>query len=97
MVKKNNLVLGLILGIIAPFLGMALFYYWKFKPLTFSEFLQFANMQRSIITGMVSFSLMMNAILFTIFINTKKDQTAIGIFIVTCIYAIAVLIYRWAF
>jgi hypothetical protein len=94
MFNKNNLIFGLILGAFAPFIGMIGFYYWKFRPLTFSEFFQYLGIQKQLITSMVSVSLLANAILFTIYVNRKKDQTAFGIFIVTCIYAIAALIFK---
>lgn len=94
MFRKNKLSYGLILGLLAPLLGMIGFYYWKFRPLTFAEFIQYLGMQKQLVTSMVSVSLLANAVLFTIFINSKKDQTAMGIFIITCIYAVAALVFK---
>lgn len=91
MLKKDNLKLGIILGLITPLFGMLFFYFWKFKPLSFWEFIQYLGMEKRLITSMISISLMANAVLFTIYINTRKDNTAKGIFISTCIYAIAAI------
>lgn len=92
---KDSLRLGLLLGIIAPFFGMFIFYFWKFYP-TFSlkEFFTVLFMQKTLVTGIVGFSLFANAVIFTLYINTRKDRTAKGIFIVTVIYAVSAIIFK---
>ncbi|HET9056961.1 MAG TPA: hypothetical protein VFN30_08960 [Chitinophagaceae bacterium] len=95
MLKKDNLRLGIILGIIAPFLGCVIYYFTKFFPTYgFLEFFEFLKRNRSLITVVVSLSLLANAAIFTLYINVQKDQTAKGIFIVTVVYGIAALLYR---
>ena len=94
---KDNLILGLVLGLLAPFLGMFGFYYWKFSTYPLRDFILSLTEAKSLITAMVTFSLMANAILFTVYINTNKDKTAKGIFIVTIIYSIAALIMKFVF
>jgi len=89
--KKDNLKLGLVLGLLAPLVGMTGFYYWKFKAISFIEFFQFLALEKRLITNMVTFSLLANAIIFTIYVNSGKDNTAKGIFIVTCAYAVAAI------
>ena len=46
------------------------------------------------LTGIGSLSLLANVILFTIFVNTRRDQTAKGIFVVTLIYGIGILVLK---
>ncbi|MDE3143985.1 MAG: hypothetical protein KGL19_07510 [Bacteroidota bacterium] len=92
---KDNLKLGLVLGLLAPFIGMFGFYFWKFNVITLKEFFLLLGQQKSLITAMVSFSLLMNAILFTVYVNTHKDETAKGIFIVTIVYAVAALTLKF--
>jgi len=94
---KDNLKLGLVLGLLAPFAGMFGFYYWKFSGYTLKVFIQFLGVEKHLITNMLSFSLLANAILFTAYVNTHKDNTAKGIFIVTCIYAVAALILKFVY
>lgn len=94
ILKKDNVRLGLILGFIAPFFGVLFFYFWKFRPLTFLEFVQYLGIQKTIISSMISVSLLANAIIFTLYINTRRDRTAKGIFIATCVYVIAGLIFK---
>jgi len=94
MFKKDNLKLGLLIGLFAPLLGMVGFYFWKFSAYSFIDFIKFLLVEKHLITGMVSFSLLANAVFFTLYINTHKDKTARGIFIVTCVYAILALILK---
>jgi hypothetical protein len=93
--KKDNLKLGLILGFIAPIIGLFGYYLWKFRLFTLNEFFQVLNMQKSLLSGIISIALIANAILFTLYINEHKDKTAKGIFIATCIYALITLGFKW--
>ena len=97
MFKKDNIKLGLLLGLIMPLTGMFGFYLWRFRRLSIVEFIQYLGIERHLITAMVSFSLLANAILFTIYVNRQTDKTARGIFIVTLLYAIAALILKWVY
>ena len=95
---KDNLRLGLLLGFIAPMIGMLLYYLVQFRSvLTFSEFLHVILVQRTLLTALVSVSLVANAAIFTFYINKRLDQTAKGIFIATCIYGVASLISKFLF
>ncbi len=93
--KKDNLKLGLLLGFLAPIIGIFGYYLWKFRLFTLNEFFQVLNMQKSLLSGIISIALIANAILFTLYINEHKDKTAKGIFIATCIYALITLGFKW--
>jgi hypothetical protein len=95
MFKKDHFPFGLVLGFFAPVLGMAAYYLLRFRAFTVQEFLQVLGMQRSLISGLVSFALVANAVVFTIYINKHKDKTAKGIFVATCLYAIVALVFKW--
>src|ERR1700755_2824734 len=69
MLKKDSLKLGLILGILAPVVGMTVYYLAKFRLFSVADFFRVLLMQKSLISGMVSLSLIANAIIFTIYIN----------------------------
>ncbi len=92
---KDKLSFGLILGFLAPFIGFAVYYLMRFRLFTVKEFFQVLMMQKSLLSGIVSIALIANAILFTIYINKYKDQTAKGIFIATCMYAVVALGLKW--
>ncbi|HET6993568.1 MAG TPA: hypothetical protein VFI06_01240 [Chitinophagaceae bacterium] len=93
--KKDNLKLGLVLGLIGPMLGLLVVYFIKFSAsATFGEFLNMFFNDRGLITSIGSLSLLANVVLFTIYVNTHKDSTAKGIFIITLIYGIGILILK---
>lgn len=92
---KDNLVLGLVLGMLAPFLGLLGFYFGKFSALSFVDFLHFLAIYKTLFTSVISVSLIVNAGIFTLYINTNRDKTARGIFAATCIYAIICIVVKF--
>lgn len=93
---KDNFKFGLVLGIVGPFLGMLVFYFWKFRLSTsLLGFIRILAVENRILTSMVTFSLVANAALFTIFVNSEKDKTAKGIFTITCVWALVAIGLKW--
>ena len=41
ILTKDNIKLGIVLGFLAPLLGMVLFYFYKFNALPFKVYLQY--------------------------------------------------------
>ena len=95
MLNRDNIKIGLIVGFLAPFLGFFIYYLMRFRLFTIKEFFQVLMMQKSLLSGIISLALIVNVIVFTLYINKQKDKTAIGIFIATCIYAVVALIFKW--
>ena len=93
--KKDNVIFGLALGLIAPMIGFLVYKLIKFKGLSISEMFQWMKFNPNLITVSISVSLLANAILFTIYINGYRDKTAKGIFIMTIIYAIIALAFKY--
>ena len=96
ILKKDNFLLGIVLGLIAPLLGMLMFKTYKFNVFTYKETFQYMYMEPGFktLTVALTLSLLLNAILFTIFINSNKDTTAKGIFTTTMVYGLLVLIIK---
>jgi hypothetical protein len=93
--KKDNLKLGIVYGLIAPILAMFAYYFIVFADkITLSEYFFYLRTNRTLLTGVSSISLVANAILFTIFINTYRDKSAKGVFLITLIYGMAVLVTK---
>ncbi len=92
--KKDNLRLGLALGFFGPLLGLILIWQWKMNQISFPEFLEQFMSNNRLITSIGSLSLLANAALFTVYINTERDETAKGIFISTVLYGIGILILK---
>ena len=92
--KKDSIVLGIIIGLIAPFLGIYIFYLWKARSAAFNDFLDVVIHTSTLLTAAISFALLANAAAFTIALNTKKDKTAKGIFATTLVLAIPAILFK---
>lgn len=92
--KKDNLKLGLVIGLLMPLLSLVVLYALKFPSVTFAEFFEFFIQNNSLITSLGSLSLLANVAIFTVYINTHKDNTAKGIFAVTLLYGITILLIK---
>jgi hypothetical protein len=94
--KKDNLRLGMVLGLVAPIISLVIYYFVKFYPVyPFKEFLNFVRSDKSQITAISVPCLVLNIALFTIYINSHRDQTAKGVFAATLIYAIIALLFKF--
>ena len=93
ILKKDNFALGLVMGTLAPLIGLLIFKMNKFAIFSLKETFQFLLYEPGFRTLSValSLSLMLNALLFTIYINSGRDNTAKGIFVTTLIYGLIVL------
>jgi len=94
ILKRDNLKLGLLLGLLGPALGLVIVYFMKFSSYGFGEFLDYFFKDTKLITSIGALCLLANAVLFTIYINTHRDNTAKGIFATTLVYGIAILIIK---
>ena len=96
MLKRDNIRFGLILGFLGPILGMVIYYFVAFYShnVSFKEFLGYMQKYKSLLTAVSSISLVANAVLFTVYVNARKDQTIKGIFLATLIYGIGVLLIK---
>jgi hypothetical protein len=92
--KKDQLFLGIILGIIGPIIGFIGFYFWKFSQFNFSDYIHALQQNKQLVTSLTIPCLLVNIICFTIYTNAHKDQTAKGLFIITIIYAVISLIFK---
>ena len=96
ILKKDNFLLGIVLGLIAPLMGILLFKFVKFSVFSFKETFEYMIFEPGYktLTVALTLSLLLNALLFTIYINSGKDKTAKGIFVLTVVYGLLVLIIK---
>jgi len=96
MLKRDDLRLGLVLGFIAPLISLVIYYLVKFYPtFTVREVMNYVGENKQLITAISVPCLLLNIVLFTIYINSHRDLTAKGIFAITLIYAIAALLVKF--
>lgn len=94
--KKDNLSLGIIMGLVVPLISLVIYYFVKFYPLyTIGEMFKALRDNKPMLTGITIPCLFLNVAVFTIYINTRRDKTAKGIFASTLLYAIASLLFRF--
>ena len=92
--KRDSLQLGLILGLLGPILGLTVIYFIKYSATSFGDFIDVFFNDNKLITSIGSLSLLANVVLFTLYVNTHRDKTAKGIFLITLVYGIAILILK---
>lgn len=93
--KKDTLALGFILGLLTPVIALTVYYYAKVSPNSWGEFFRYLVMEKRLLSGLTVICLLPNIALFTLFINTHRDQTAKGIFGVTLLFAIVSLLIKF--
>ncbi len=93
--KKDNFIFGLALGLVAPMIGFMLYKFVKFREFTLADMLYFLKTNPNLISVFISVSLLANAVLFTVYINGHRDNTAKGIFTMTLVYAVIAMIYKY--
>ncbi len=91
MLKLDKIPFGIVLGALAPILGLVIYYFVKAPSISFGEFVEFFFTNKAMLTAAGSVCLIANIILFTLFINARRDKTAIGIFAMTVMYGLIIL------
>lgn len=92
--KKDNLQLGLLLGLLLPVIVFLLIYLIRFNESSLSDFSKTFVAQKGLITFFGVWCLVSNIALFTYYVNTNKDRTAKGVFAITLLYGIGILLVK---
>ena len=93
--KRDQYVFGVLLGLVMPIISFFGYYYWKFSLFSFEDFIQLLQSNKQLVTALSIPCLLMNIVIFTIYINGQRDKTAKGIFVVTIIYAVSALLIKF--
>ncbi|MEA3443632.1 MAG: hypothetical protein U9R19_02775 [Bacteroidota bacterium] len=91
--KFDALYIGLIAGVVVPFIGLFIFYKYSFKTLNFLEFAE--HVMRINRNPQFSFSVIANLAVFYIFINKKFYFSAGGVIIATFLYVLVGFIFKY--
>jgi len=91
---KDNLKLGLALGFLAPLVIFFGIYLARFSSYDFGDFSTLFFQENRLITFFGAWCLVGNIALFTYYINTNRDQTAKGIFALSVVYGILILLLK---
>lgn len=96
MLKRDNLPLGIVLGLFTPVFAFFLYYLCMFMPrhVSMDQFIDLVLDNRQTLPKLISICLLLNGVIFYLYTNSKKDVTAKGIFLVTMLYAISILMLK---
>jgi hypothetical protein len=88
--------MGVILGVLGPLAGFMIFYLVKFLPLgqSLGAYLDVFRDNRFLIPKVMSLSLLANGVIFFLYTQYRKDETARGILVATLVYAIVIIIFK---
>ncbi len=93
--KRNVPVLGFILGIIMPLLGLLLFYLVKFSGMGMEEFISVLLRNHEETAKILSLALIANLIPFIYYTSKRLDLTARGVLISTMLYAVLIVLLKF--
>jgi hypothetical protein len=96
VMKRNAPILGLVIGILLPMLGMAIFYFFAFRgTLPFGEYVSmiFSDGRRG--SAILSLSALLNIIPFLFYTNRRLDLTARGLLIATMLYGVLFVLIKY--
>ena len=85
---------GSIPGLFGPFLGIFLFYAWKYSDISFVHYLHIAT-HPSVISPMLSLGVVINLFIFFPFVWNDYYNAARGVIGATILYSIPILIYKF--
>lgn len=92
--NRDNLRLGFVLGILLPLIVFVFIYFIRFSYLEPGDFLRYFSTEKRMITFFGVWCLVANIALFTYYVNTNRDQTAKGVFGITLLYGIGILLLK---
>ena len=92
--KFDAPIVGLVLGVIIPLIGLFIFYKFNFKTLDFAEFVDYIN-RKQMFPQLLSLSVVSNLGLFFIFIWKKFYYSAKGVIAATFLYVLVVIILKY--
>jgi hypothetical protein len=96
MLKQDKLSLGILLGLLTPGIAFFIYYLAVFLPrdLTLADFFVMLKNNKQLIPKIISICLLANGVVFYLYTRKRRDLTARGIFLITLLYAIVILLLK---
>ena len=86
--------MGILLRLLLPVIVFLILYFIKFNDKSLKDFFDSFINDKSKITFVGVWALVSNIALFTYYVNTGRDRTAKGVFAVTLLYGIGILLAK---
>ena len=93
--KRNVSILGFIIGVLAPILGILIVYLVKFRMESLESFTSLLIRNNDLAAKLFSLSILANIIPFIYYTNRRLDLTARGILIATMLYAVLIVLLKF--
>lgn len=93
--KRDDLKLGIAVGLVSLVIGTTIFYFLKFSSISVKEFIFYVKTNTQLLTALCAICMVVNIAVLTYYLNTKRDQTAKGIFLITALFGIGVLLFKY--
>jgi amino acid permease len=93
--KVNNPVLGLIIGLLFPVLGMVVMYFIWFHGSPVNEVVRDLLSNHDLASKVLSLSLLINILPFSYYTSKRLDHTARGILIATVLYFVFIVLLKF--
>ena len=84
--KFDHMLIGTALGLVAPVIVLLLFYVIRYSQISFGRFLQMVNMEGTF-SPRISLCVIVNLLIFYLFIWTNRYYSARGVILATFVYA----------
>lgn len=92
--RYDKFISGFILGLIAPWLGVLLFYVAKFSYMPFSEYMNYVFNPR-VFAPLLSLGIVMNLMVFFIFIWRNYYVSARAVILASILYIIPIVVAKF--
>ncbi len=93
--KRNVPLLGFVIGVIMPMLGLLIVYLVKFPGESFETFSSTLLRNGDLTAKVLSLSIIANILPFIFYTNKRLDLTARGVLIATMLYAVLIVLLKF--
>jgi hypothetical protein len=91
---KDNLIIGILIGLLSPSIGILLFYYFNFQTTELRDFLDL-SVKEKILSPLLSLCCVINLGVFYLFIQFDKYLSARGIILSTFLYGFVIVLLKF--
>ena len=93
--KRDIPILGFIIGLLLPLVGVIIMYFLWGNHEGIFEFIRSLTHLKGMASKVLTLSLLINLVPFVFYTSKRLDQTAKGVFIATMIYAVIVVFIKF--
>jgi amino acid permease len=93
--RINTPITGFLIGLVMPILGFLVMYFLWGRAESISQFLRSTYVLRDLGSKVYTLSILANLVPFAFFNTKRYDQAARGVFIVTMLYVVFIILFKF--